>query len=603
MNPNEVSPTLDPQVVNLAKAIRQTESGGNFQAKGKSGEYGAYQNTPDTWAARSKAAGINVPIDKATPEQQNEVFYKWAKSKKDEGYNVGQIASMNNAGEGEPNAYQGKFSNGQVSTGTNKYGVKFDVPAYAKSVATAYQTLKNGGQVEADPNNPSSTAAPQGPGFIQGVVQGLAKPFLQVGLGVERAVQGAGALLSGDKSKINEAAQSVTQPQDFGYLGKVNVGGFDENGKPLSTGKQVQTALGTGAEIGSYLTGGGEAAAAKDAAKEGLLKALGKGALKGAFIGSVAGGGASAADPNAGGSQIAQNALQGGLTGGVLGTAGAGITRALESIPKSLTETAFKGLTPEQASHALETKSIGTKESLLNQSQKSLESYGTKIDDILKNKSFEVGSDSNAIQKTLEQFPEFNSPEGEGKMFEKIKSLISSNNTAGEDRATILSYIDNIRDGTSSIFERNKVRSALDRATSGSFGKLARAINPSAGQDVAMTFADALRNEVKTSVPETQKLFSEFSKEINLNKALQKIVKKPTGGLLRWRDIVPFLGGNALGGLPGGLAGAALSRASENPAVQFGAAKVLQGASKAVNPVASRLGLLAPLIQNRVSVP
>lgn len=129
--------TLDPQAVNLAKAIRQTESGGNFSAKGKSGEYGAYQFLPETWNAYSKEAGIDVPLEKATPQQQNEVAYKKIKKWKDQGLNVGQIASSWNAGPGKPNAYL------ENHVGTNEKGVNYDTPAYAKSVAEAYQQLKS----------------------------------------------------------------------------------------------------------------------------------------------------------------------------------------------------------------------------------------------------------------------------------------------------------------------------------------------------------------------------------------------------------------------------------------------------------------------------
>lgn len=150
--------TLDPQAVSLAKAIRQTESGGDFTAKGKSGEHGAYQFTQPTFEKLATKYGVQAKFGQATPEQQNELAYKQVKEWKDKGYNPGQIASMWNAGEGEPDAYTGKFSNGKPATGTNKYGAKYDVPAYAKSVATAYQTLKQGGQVNADPQNPSSTA-------------------------------------------------------------------------------------------------------------------------------------------------------------------------------------------------------------------------------------------------------------------------------------------------------------------------------------------------------------------------------------------------------------------------------------------------------------
>lgn len=145
MNPTQ----LDPQAVNLAKAIRQTESGNNPTAQGKSGEYGSYQFTEPTWNTYASKHGVNVPLKQATPEQQNEVAYKQIKEWKDQGMNIGQIASMWNSGK--PDAYQDTSY-----SGTNKYGAKFDVPAYAKNVATAYQTLKNGGNVQVDPNNPSS---------------------------------------------------------------------------------------------------------------------------------------------------------------------------------------------------------------------------------------------------------------------------------------------------------------------------------------------------------------------------------------------------------------------------------------------------------------
>lgn len=131
------SPGLDPQAVALAKAIRQTESGGNAKAKGASGEFGAYQWEPATWDAMSKAAGVNVPLEQSTLEQQNEVAYKQIKAWKDQGHNVGQIASMWNAGEGAPNAYL------QGNVGVNNKGVNYNTPAYAKKVADYYQQFKN----------------------------------------------------------------------------------------------------------------------------------------------------------------------------------------------------------------------------------------------------------------------------------------------------------------------------------------------------------------------------------------------------------------------------------------------------------------------------
>lgn len=151
---------LDPQVVNLAKAIRSTESGDNFNARSKDGSFGAYQFLKPTWDATARKFGVNADWEKATPEQQNEVAYKQIKEWKDQGHDVGQIASMWNAGAGKPDAYREGLS------GTNKDGVNYDVGQYAKKVATKYQELKGSAQqpnqtgipgygAPSDPSNPA----------------------------------------------------------------------------------------------------------------------------------------------------------------------------------------------------------------------------------------------------------------------------------------------------------------------------------------------------------------------------------------------------------------------------------------------------------------
>ncbi len=193
---------LDPQAVAMAQAIRKTESNGNFKAKGKSGEYGAYQFTGGTWnSAAQKYLGYQVPVNEATPEQQNEVAYKRIKEWKDQGYNPGQIASMWNAGSGEPDAYQGTFSNGNPAVGVNKYGVHYSVPDYALKVANNYQQLK-----KQDTFNPTPFSNPN-PGEFdftgqsentsqtsQNQDQGLAKNLLEYDTGFAKSI---GQLLPG----------------------------------------------------------------------------------------------------------------------------------------------------------------------------------------------------------------------------------------------------------------------------------------------------------------------------------------------------------------------------------------------------------------------
>jgi muramidase (phage lysozyme) len=161
--PQTTTSSLDPGAVNVAKSIRQVESNGNFSAKGASGEYGAYQWLPSTWSNMASQAGLGgVDLKDATASQQNQVAYTQIKKWKDEGYNVGQIASMWNAGAGAPNAYQDN------NVGTNKEGVSYNTPAYAEKVAKAYQSFKaqSGGQSSQGTNNglggfdPNSSATP-----------------------------------------------------------------------------------------------------------------------------------------------------------------------------------------------------------------------------------------------------------------------------------------------------------------------------------------------------------------------------------------------------------------------------------------------------------
>lgn len=132
-----MSPTLDPQLVNLAKSLRENEGGEDPTKRGKSGEYGMYQWLPDTWAKEAPAVGVNVPLEQSTKQQQNEVAYKTLETMKKAhpDWNVGQFASWWNSGS--PDNYNNDHR------GTNSQGVSYDTPAYSKKVAESYQKFKS----------------------------------------------------------------------------------------------------------------------------------------------------------------------------------------------------------------------------------------------------------------------------------------------------------------------------------------------------------------------------------------------------------------------------------------------------------------------------
>lgn len=102
----------------MAEAIKTVESGGNYAAKGASGEYGAYQIMPGTW---KEWAGDLEP----TPENQDKVAKKklgeWIKK----GMTAEQIAAKWNSGSEK---------GWEKKVGVNKLGVAYDVPAYVNKV-------------------------------------------------------------------------------------------------------------------------------------------------------------------------------------------------------------------------------------------------------------------------------------------------------------------------------------------------------------------------------------------------------------------------------------------------------------------------------------
>lgn len=256
-NVSQTTPTgLDAGAVAVAQAIRQTESNGNFTAQGKSGEYGAYQWEPATWAAQSAAAGVNVPLQDATPAQQNQVAYTQIKKWKDQGYNVGQIASMWNAGEGDPDAYL----NG--NKGTNSSGVSYDTQAYAQKVATAYQQYKTqqptqNGQTPVTgantaPQSPSvggflGNVVSSGANFAGNLINAVAHPITT---GQNLLETGAGALQEAG-GQTNDNTAKFDQLKDYFVNRYGGISNLEHTlyTDPVGFAADLSTVLGTGAGV------------------------------------------------------------------------------------------------------------------------------------------------------------------------------------------------------------------------------------------------------------------------------------------------------------------------------------------------------------------
>ena len=193
----------NPLVNSIVKALAYTENGGKPDISnplaGQTGEMKSiFQFEPATWKADAgKILGNpNAPLtaDNETYVVQQKVG-NWIKK----GYNANQIASMWNAGVGEPDAYTGKFSDGSSSQGVNKqYGVKYDVPGYAKKVVNyAKQFYNQSSSKQGQNQQPAISPTPQvnnalnsstnaskpiqKKGLMQGIGQKSVMPALSMG--------------------------------------------------------------------------------------------------------------------------------------------------------------------------------------------------------------------------------------------------------------------------------------------------------------------------------------------------------------------------------------------------------------------------------------
>jgi hypothetical protein len=118
---NDLSMSGKGSAQSIASAIKQVESGGNYAAKGGSGEFGAYQFMPSSWSAWAGQylGNKNAPM---SPQNQDKVAQARIQDLLNQGYNAGQIALIWNGGTPT------------VKKGVNRFGVAYDSGAYANKV-------------------------------------------------------------------------------------------------------------------------------------------------------------------------------------------------------------------------------------------------------------------------------------------------------------------------------------------------------------------------------------------------------------------------------------------------------------------------------------
>jgi len=603
---------LDPQVVNLAKAIRQTESGGNYSATSKDGSYGAYQFLQSTWNNTAQKYGISASWKDATPEQQNAVAYNQIKEWKDAGHNVAQIASMWNAGQGNPNAYTGTFANGKPAVGTNSAGVKYSVPDYAYKVANAYQTYKKqSGDTSGDTayasggqDTPQAATPPQAPsvgGFLGNVASSAGN--LLGGLGnavmhpIDTVTNLASTVAGAGESATNALGLTHVNNQDTqNFHNLVSTYGQKYGGSSIgevvhNIGHTLYTdPVGAALDLSTVLDGAGAAlgAAGKiaDAGKVMTAEQAANLAKTTDFI-STANGILKSSDPAA----IKALATPGTMTkiADAVKTAAqytnpvAPVANAIsgtfnklsdltQAIPRRIINNLLPQLkNPETIDYATSNLKLGSVDSMITKSESSLDAYDTSIKSILNHPDYQgvaiKGSD--IIQKTLQEFP--NSEYTPQAILDKIKSQIPG--TAA--------LVTKLQDSGLSLMEANTLRQAIDRIT---YKNIIDSPEVRAGKELAEAFGNSLRNTIKDTAPETKPIFSNYRKEINLRRALDNLSKKQgRASAISMREMVGALGATGIAGPIAGVGMLAAEKLADTPAVRVGTARLL---SKTAVPTA-----------------
>lgn len=144
---------LDPTAATLTRAIRQVESGGDYNVSGDAGtSKGAYQFNGNNFKNWAKEQGQN-PED-FSPTNQDKVAYTRVKNLLAKGYTQSQVASIWNSGNPDPNS-TGKGHNA-------KLGVDYDVPSYVSKVQQAYQQNLSNPQSAQSTKTTAQTSNPLG---------------------------------------------------------------------------------------------------------------------------------------------------------------------------------------------------------------------------------------------------------------------------------------------------------------------------------------------------------------------------------------------------------------------------------------------------------
>lgn len=510
----------DQDVVRLAKAIRQVESGNNETAVGKSGEFGLYQFMPDTWASTTRKYGLD-PNDRSRANQ-NKAAYLQIKELKDKGYKPDAISAFWNSG---------KLEGWQDNRGVNKYGVAFDTPAYVEKVKNEYQ----GQRVTAKQTQPALA-----PDLLGQATKAVTTVF--PGGKVGEAI----GTLAGYAAAPQELKEtySLTAPTPIQVAGDIAQGAL-----------MVGAGVPGSAPIQAFGTTLASPALARTA-----LGRIGQAATVGGGVGLT--GGLARGEEDLKG--LAKSTATGAAVGGALGTGAELISAVGRTLPEWFVRSYIPKINKETARYAIKSKTLGSPAQMLEQSDSELNKIGQSLKNKIRNpKEMYIQPSGEEILTNVA-----NSFKGAGLTMDDVVDNLKS--VVPLQRANI----DKLARGTITLDELHDLNSQIGRNT-----YKTRLDTPvvRAGKDIANEAYQSISNIIKTAVPESVPDFNAYAKEIQLNQALQALKDSVEKRFARvgLYDLLSVLGGQITGGPIGAAALFATQRALTSPTVNLRTAGLL----------------------------
>ena len=593
--------TLDQDVVNLAKAIRQKESGNRavIPAEGsKLGGASRYQYTHDTWkeTARKYLGDPNAPL---SLQNENKATYLKIKDWKDKGYNPAQIASMWNAGEGRPNAYKENWK------GTNKYGVAYDTPRYVKSVYDEYQKIKGSQpQQRRQPAQPVVPTVAEQRQTLQAQGQPVARnpervePTMLGGI-IRDTTKGTIGRVLATANSLGNAIRGKDIDEKFksGYWGDIDrIGaGFDArkgfNKENLSA---VKDSVGVGLEMASYIPIAGAVGGTANLVKQGVklsgkqlatqtakrlaAKRLGLNVVEGA-VGNTLFEGGKKLQGELDRESLGKSALYGaggGLAFGIGGRALTGVVRGARKTAVALGKGGIPQDLAEEATGKLKgawNEYINDFKDLTSFRDKYKQKTGTNIEDILTREVITPEIKGNKIDLTESMAKNeakitssAENVKGLAKAFNDVPVRLSDLERLAigvvNDTDSILSSgnIIKARKGVKDLFKglreaygeninpeiANDIRLAMNRQTKAFTGSVGEMFE----QDIANAVGDAVRTKLDEVIQDDvfRRANAEIGELLNVRKFMNKVNGKNVGGGRFSQAFAGIIGSKILGG-------------------------------------------------------